>query len=304
MNIKKKINNSVKKLLNRLPYIKTLYQQSLNCCYPNGHYYSPVFSIEDVKNREAEIWKDIDKASIQGIDLQLEEQKNLVSHFYKFYIEQPFKPEKQPSVRYHFENSYYSYTDGIILYSMIRHFKPKRIIEVGSGYSSMVMLDTNELFFENQINLTFIEPFPDRLTALMKGSDKNSITLIKSKIQQVSLSVFKKLTRGDILFIDSTHVSKTGSDVNYIFFDILPVLKSGVLIHFHDVFYPFEYPKEWVLKGINWNEGYILKAFLMYNDNFKIKYFSQFLHSFHKDVFNEMPSCFKSYGSSLWIQKQ
>lgn len=303
MSIKKKIIKPIKKVLNKLPYVNTLYKQSLNCCYPNGHYYSPVFSIEDVKNREAEIWKNTGKETIHGIDMQLEEQRALVSQFNKYYEEQPFASEKQPNIRYQFENSYYSYTDGIILYSMIRHFNPKRVIEVGSGYSSMVMLDTNELFFKNKINLTFIEPFPERLSALMKPSDKNSTTLIKSNIQQVSLSVFEQLDKGDILFIDSTHVSKTGSDVNYIFFEVLPVLKSGVLIHFHDVFYPFEYPKEWVFKGINWNEDYILKAFLMYNTKFKIKYFSQYLHSFHKDIFNKMPLCFDSFGSSLWIEK-
>ena len=284
MNLKKKIIKSLKKVLNKLPYVNTLYKQSLNCNYPNGHYYSPVFSIEDVKKREAEIWKNIDKEAIQGIDLQLVEQKNLVSQFYKYYAEQPFKPEKQPSVRYQFDNAYYSYTDGIILYSMIRYFKPKRIIEVGSGYSSMVMLDTNELFFKNRIELTFIEHFPERLSALMKASDEKSTTLIKRSIQEISLSVFEVLDKGDILFIDSTHVSKTGSDVNYIFFEILPLLKSGVLIHFHDIFYPFEYPKEWVFKGINWNEDYILRAFLTYNDKFKIKYFSHYLHRFHKDV--------------------
>ncbi len=300
----KYFKGKIKEILNKLPYVKTLYKQSINCCYPNGHYYSPVFSIEDVKKREVEIWKKREVVGISGIDLKTEDQKKLIFQFTKFYAEMPFKSEKQLNIRFQFKNGYYSYTDGIILYSIIRHFKPKRIIEIGSGYSSMVMLDTNELFFNNQIDLTFIEPYPERLYSLMKEDDKNQSTVIESDVQLIPLAVFEKLEAGDILFVDSTHVSKTGSDVNYILFEILPVLKKGVLIHFHDVFYPFEYPKEWVFQGINWNEDYILKAFLMYNEKFQIKLFSEYLHKHHKEVFEEMPLCYNCAGGNLWIEKR
>jgi predicted O-methyltransferase YrrM len=191
-----------------------------------------------------------------------------------------------------------------MLYSIIRHCKPKRIIEIGSGFSSAVMLDTNELFFDNQIELTFIDPYPKRLHSLMTLIDKSKIKVINSDVQLISLDVFKKLQSGDILFVDSTHVTKTGSDVNYILFEILPILNSGVIIHFHDVFYPFEYPKEWVFKGFNWNEDYILKAFLMYNNDFEIKLFSDYLHNHHKDIFVDMPLTYKNHGGSLWIEKK
>lgn len=120
----------------------------------------------------------------------------------------------------------------------------------------------------------------------------------------VSLAVFEKLNKGDILFVDSTYVSKTGSDVNYILFEILPVLKKGVIIHFHDVFYPFEYPKEWVFQGRNRNESYILKAFLMYNESFEIKLFSEYLHRHHKEVFEDMPLCYLTAGGNLWVEKK
>ncbi|SHM64622.1 Methyltransferase domain-containing protein [Flavobacterium xanthum] len=187
---------------------------------------------------------------------------------------------------------------------MIRHFEPKKIIEVGSGYSSMIMLDTNELFFKNQIDLTFIDPNPERLYSLMKESDKNKTTVIEKDVQIIPLDIFKKLQAGDILFIDSTHVSKTGSDVNYILFEILPILTTGVLIHFHDIFYPFEYPKEWVFNGFNWNEDYILKAFLMYNEKFEIKLFSNYLHKHHKDVFKQIPLFYNDTGANLWLEKK
>jgi len=136
---------------------------------------------------------------------------------------------------------------------MIRHLSPKRFIEVGSGYSSCVVLDINELFFDNRISLTFIEPHTELLFSLIKESDKETSKIIPTDLQDVGLEVLSELCPEDILFIDSTHVSKIGSDVNHIFFEILPRLARGVYIHFHDVFYPFEYPKEWIYEGRAWN---------------------------------------------------
>lgn len=295
---------NIKTLLNKLPYIKTLYQQSLNSAHSGGHFYSPVVSIENIKKREIEIWKNVKIDGIAGINLRTEEQKSLIEKFVQYYEEIPFKPEKQNKFRYYFENDYYSYTDSIILYSFIRHFKPKRIIEIGSGFSSAVMLDTNEFFFNNQIDLTFIDPYTERLLSLITQDDLKRVKLIESDVQLTPLDVFKELQSGDILFVDSTHVTKTGSDVNYILFEILPILNSGVLIHFHDIFYPFEYPKEWVYKGFSWNEDYILKAFLMYNDKFEIKLFSEYLHKHHKEVFEKFPLSYLNFGGNLWIEKK
>ncbi|HLA55994.1 MAG TPA: class I SAM-dependent methyltransferase [Flavobacterium sp.] len=304
MAIKQKITN----FLNKLPYIKGLFNHvslfNKNSCYPAGHFYSPIISVDEIKRRQSEIWVKSDIEDIAGIDLQTAEQLDLLGHLSDYYNDMPFKAEKQPNLRYWFDNIYYSYTDAIFLYSMIRHFKPKRIIEIGSGFSSAVMLDTNELFFNSDIDMTFIEPYPQRLYSLLPDTDKKSTTIIEKDAQSVSINTFEKLEAGDILFVDSTHVSKTGSDVNYILFEILPVLKSGVLIHFHDIFYPFEYPKEWVFQGRNWNEDYIVKAFLMYNDKFKIRLFSEYLHKFHSDAFGKMPLAYKNFGGDLWIEKQ
>jgi predicted O-methyltransferase YrrM len=297
------LKETIKSLMNQLPYVRGLYKQSLNSINPNGHFYSPVISIEDVKKREADIWKNAAIDGIRGVNLRTDEQKKLVQQFATYYAEMPFQAEKQPNLRYYFENMYYGYTDGTILYSFIRHSKPKRIIEVGSGFSSAVMLDTNELFFNNQVELTFIDPYAERLFSLLTEEDKKRVTVIEKDVQTIPLSTFEQLEAGDILFIDSTHVSKTGSDVNYILFEILPTLRSGVLIHFHDIFYPFEYPKEWVFRGFNWNEDYILKAFLMYNDQFHIKLFSEYLHQHHSQVFAAMPLTYKNKGGNLWIEK-
>lgn len=301
--MKNKFKKKVINFVNRLPYIRGLYNQTLNTAFPNGHFYSPVISIENIKKRELEIWKNLDIDGIAGINLRTEEQLKLVKEFTKFYTEIPFKSQSQLNIRYYFKNGYYSYSDSIILYSIIRYFKPKRIIEIGSGFSSAVMLDTNELFFNGQIDLTFIDPYAERLFSLMSEEDKLKVKLIEKDVQLVTLDLFRMLEPGDILFIDSTHVSKTGSDVNYIMFEIIPILDNGVLIHFHDVFYPFEYPKEWVFRGFNWNEDYILKAFLMYNEKFEIMLFSDYLHKHHREIFINLPLTYLNTGGSLWIKK-
>ena len=302
MALKKRINNLIHKL--SASRNKEYSDFKKNCYYPAGHYYSPIVSVDDIKARESEIWDKGGTDGINGIDLQTEDQIELVASFKRYYAGIPFSDRKKAGTRYYFDNDFYSYTDGIMLYSMMRHFNPKRIIEIGSGFSSALMLDTNELFFNGEIKLTFIEPYPERLFSLLNDKDKKAATIIQSNVQTTPLENFSALEAGDILFVDSSHVVKTGSDVNYILFEILPILQRGVLIHFHDVFYPFEYPKAWVLMGRNWNEDYFLKAFLTNNDQFRIKLFSQYLHSHHKDVFKDMPLTYTTPGGNLWLAKR
>lgn len=304
-----------KTLLNKLPYVKKLKEEceSLrsenanfykNCAFPPGHFYSVLVPVDDIKKRENEIWPAEPPLQIPGINLETENQLELVRSFQQYYAELPFSNEKQKAIRYNYINDYFCHTDAIMLYSMMRHFKPERIVEIGSGFSSALMLDVNELFFDGSIELTFIEPFPERLFSLLKNSDTKKATIIEETLQTVKPETFEQLQPGDILFVDSTHVVKTGSDVNTIVFQILPSLKPGVFIHFHDIHYPFEYPKKWVLEGRNWNETYFLKAFLMYNSTFEIKLFNTYLHALHSDVFKTMPLCYENCGSSIWLQKK
>jgi hypothetical protein len=164
------------------------------------------------------------------------------------------------------------------------------------------MLDTREVFNQN-IDLTFIEPYPALLRSLLRDADKSNCHIIDSKVQHVPLEVFKSLQKDDILFIDSSHVSKTGSDVNYELFEILPDLNEGVIIHVHDIFYPFEYPKSWVYDGRNWNESYMLRAFLSYNSKFRIEFFVDYLSKHHRSSLQQMPLLQKENGGSLWMRK-
>jgi hypothetical protein len=298
-------------LLKKIPYFNKLYQTYIlgltlkqNSCYPPGHYYSAVPSLEAIKQRENIIWEQDLNKNISGIVLDPESQVKCISDLSVYYKDLPYGTLKKENRRYDFDNSFYSYTDGIILYSLIRHIRPNEIIEIGSGFSSALMLDINEIFFENKINLTFIEPNAERLFSLFTEKDKQTVKVINSEVQLIDKSIFKTLEQGDILFIDSSHVAKTGSDLNFILFEILPEIKRGVYIHFHDIFYPFEYPKEWIYAGRNWNEDYFLKAFLMYNTTFEIIIFSDYIHKYYAEAFSKMPLTYKNTGGSLWLRKK
>jgi len=270
---------------------------------PPGHFYSPIPCLAEVRRREVEIFGTVPR-ELPGIDLNEPGQWALLQEFKRYYRDLPFPPHKTEGWRYYYENGYYSYSDGIFLYSMLRHLRPRRLIEVGCGYSSCVILDTSERFLDRSIHCTFIEPCPERLLSLVEPGEAERLHLVRQRLQDVDLGLFAELGANDVLFVDSTHVAKVGSDVNRLFFDILPRLESGVFVHFHDVFYPFEYPKEWIYEGRAWNEDYLLRAFLQFNSAFKIQFFNAFLEHFHADWFRqEMPLCMKMPGASLWLKR-
>ncbi len=295
----------IKNFLFKLPPVKHLREEleKYKTYHPPGHYYSPVPDKEYVRKNAGRIF-DRSKNELAGIDLHKKEQFQLLETFRTFYKDLYFTNEKVGTNRYYYKNGLFSYSDAIFLHSMIRHLSPKRIIEAGSGYSSAVMLDTNEKNFNNSIDILLIEPYPVNLNKLTEGLPKH-FKMLPAFVQDVPLDTFRTLEKDDILFIDSTHVSKAGSDVNYIIFEILPVLKSGVIIHFHDVFYPFEYPQEWIEKGFAWNEDYMLRAFLMYNTEFEIVFFNTYIEQFEKQWLTEhMPDVLKNPGGGLWLRKK
>ena len=293
-------------LLNRLPYVRGLYSAvrnlQTNTRFEPGHFYSTIISVKEVAQRQQELWPEHDRP-LTGINLNTDAQVELVGELEAYYNELPFAEAPQDQTRYHYANNYFAHTDAILLYGIIRHFRPARIIEVGSGFSSCVMLDTDERFNNSSMSLTCIEPHPERLRKLLRPQDTNRLALLEMQVQDVPLSTFDELGKGDVLFIDSSHVVKTGSDVHHLLFEVLPRLKSGVLIHLHDIFHPFEYPKDWVLGGFNWNEDYFIRAFLMHNQAYRIKLFANYLHKVHPSVFANMPLCYRNRGGSLWLEK-
>jgi predicted O-methyltransferase YrrM len=295
--------NRLKKLIFSRQDLDILTKYKQNSCFPPGHFYSPIVNVESIKAKEKEIWPEIPHVPAE-IDLNAERQVELLNKFKKYYQEFPYLSAAKEELRYSLVNTFFDPLDAITLYSFIRHFSPKNIIEVGSGFSSAVMLDTNDHFNNKSVRLTFIEPYPEQLKKLFRSGDQEVSTIIEKKLQDVSLEIFASLEENDILFIDSTHVCKTGSDLNYLFFHILPVLNKGVIIHFHDVFNSFEYPREWVLGGRNWNENYLLRAFLMYNNAFKILLFNEYLfNNYYKELIGAFPFPNLTTGGSIYLLK-
>ena len=277
---------------------------------PPGHFYSPLPDIREVRVNETRIF-DETPHDLLAINMNREFQIQLVDSFSDFYGEIPFQDEKGDIGRYFLDNKFFSYGDGIILYSFLRHFQPKRIVEVGSGFSSAAMLDVNDGFLDKQLEFTFIEPFPDRLYGLLSSEDKRKTRIEVKPVQEVEEQVFTSLDANDILFVDSSHVAKIDSDVVHILFQILPRLKAGVIVHFHDIPWPFEYPKQWIEEGRAWNEAYFLRAFLQDNTNFEVLYFNSYMANCHEEllrknlpkVLNPPSSPVTLGNSSLWLRK-
>jgi predicted O-methyltransferase YrrM len=270
---------------------------------PPGHYYSCIPDMKDVLAR-AEVLFRRDVKACPGVDLREREQIRLLDCMAGYYEEQPFREDRTTGSRYYYPNGFFGIGDAIVLYALFRHFRPRRVIEIGSGFSSAAMLDTSERFLGGSVEFTFIEPHADRLLDLLRPEDSATQTIIRHPVQEVPLDVFRALEGGDVLFIDSSHVLKIGSDVQHIIFNVLPAINPGVLIHFHDVHWPFEYRRETVLKGKTWNEAYAVRAFLQFNHSYEILYFSPFMAEFHADrVRAALPLAVRDPGVSLWIRR-
>ncbi len=271
-------------------------------CVPPGHFYSPLPDMEEVERRSQKIFVPA-PTRIGGIDLRSEEQKQLLWKFEGYYSSPPFERSFNPKSRFFRPNGAFPYQDAFTLSAMIRHFKPQRLIEIGCGFSSCVILDTCEAI-SPETKLTFIEPYPELLLSRIRPSDTSRFELKKELIQDVDLKIFAELGEGDILFVDTSHVSKIGSDVNRIVFEIMPVLQKGVVVHFHDIFYPFEYAKKRLLEGVFWNEAYLLHAFLMFNQGFEILMFNDYLnHWIPEQLSAKFPLCLQEPGASIWLRR-
>jgi predicted O-methyltransferase YrrM len=269
--------------------------------FPPGHFYSPLPSAAEVAEAFA---RGGFGPPFPGIELNEEGQLARLERFAQYYADQPFPEQPAPPRRFHLDNPSYGHFDAIMLYCMLREAQPRRVIEVGSGYSSAAMLDLDEHLWKGHAAFTFIDPDMVRLRPLLREGDHARCTLIEKRVQEVPLETFAALGENDVLFIDSSHVSKIGSDVNRLYFDVLPALAPGVLIHIHDVAGNLEYPREWLDEGRAWNEQYLLRAFLMYNHAYRIELFTGWLfNTRHAWLREHMPLCARGGGGHLWLRK-
>ena len=271
---------------------------------PIGHYYSPIPSYDDLERDQQRIFA-THKRDLPGIRIDEQRMRDYLDRFAGYCSEFPYTEERDPLLRFYLDNPTYSRGDAIVLYSMLRLLTPQRVIEIGSGLSTWLMIDINERFFRNGIKLVSVDPYPERMQDGLRGDDLKHIEILPHRVQDVDLRMFADLEPNDIVFIDSTHVSKCDSDVNRIFFEILPALKPGVLIHFHDTFWPFEYPRQWLLEiGVAWNEAYQMRAFLQYNHVFEIEFFSDYVANFMRaEAEASIPVFLRGPGASIWLRR-
>ncbi len=263
------------------------------------HFYSP---IPDTQSLPPQIWEQ--PSELAGIDMNPEGQLHLLQDVFPFYrdefIQFPSSPTSEPT-EFYLNNNSFDGLDALVLYCMVRHFRPGRVIECGSGFSTLVTATAARQ--NGNTTITCVEPYPSpRLENAVK--DIKSISLVQSKAEDLPISFFQDLREGDILFIDTSHVVRIGGDVTFLFLEVIPRLAPGVVIHVHDVFFPWEYPKDWIYNELRfWNEQYLLQAFLAFNSCFRVLFANYFMEHFHRTLLRSIFSNASCAGSSFWMQR-
>ncbi len=268
------------------------------------HFYEP---IPDTRQLRESLWQK--DSEMPGMRLNESAQVELLSVFKERYAKEYDKlPEEKTEVphQYYLNNSAFISGDAQVLYSMIRHFKPRRVFEIGSGNSTYLsaqaaLVNKSE---GRDCELVAFEPYPNEV--LRRGFPGLS-RLVQTKAEDIRIEAFEALEENDILFIDSSHVVRIGNDVHYLYLDVLPRLKNGVIVHVHDIFLPSEYPKEWVKEEhYFWNEQYLFQSFMAFNDSFEVLFGSSYMSMRHPD---EMAAAMHAYEKgvtrpcSFWIRK-
>ena len=283
-------------------YCKATFQ-SKPAAFPDAHFYSPVVDTKETMERQTSIWPVSRKVS--GIDFNHKLHYEAITEWFPLHIDEFDFPTERPKNdnRFFLNNSQFGGLDARALFAFLRYWRPKRIIEVGSGYSTLLIADIRKLFLDQDLEIVCIEPYPGRR---WKADVKGITRLIEKKVQDVPFEAFDILEPGDILFIDSSHVVKTGSDVTHLYLNILPRLKRGVRIHLHDVFLPLDYPREWVItENRSWNEQYLVQALLMFSSGFRVLFGSTYASLHFPDEISLLLNQSRGplSGSSFWIER-
>lgn len=266
-----------------------------------NHYYEPLFDTSVLKKSLR------DDRNLPGIDMNRNEQLELLNQF-NFENELFSIPEnKENELEYYYNNGSFCSGDSEALYCMIRHFKPKRIIEIGSGFSSLMSLkaleDNKKADSGYNFEFTCIEPYE------MPWLEKTGVNVIRKRVEDIDTAfIGDHLDENDILFIDSSHIIRPQGDVLFEYLEILPILKKGVLIHIHDIFTPKDYLDEWIKENNwMWNEQYLLEAFLSFNKDYKIILALNYLFHNHREIISKkFPILNKQAGrepGSIWLVK-
>lgn len=273
--------------------------------FPEGHFYSPVVDTDEAGRDSARIWPG--HLDVPGIDMQEEAHRKLLAIDFPTLLAEYVYPRTGPADEelssYYEENSQFGWLDSRSLFCLMRMIRPRQVVEVGSGYSSLLMSDVNDRFLGGNTRITCIEPYPRPF--LETGSQAGRYALVKQRVQEVDTALFDGLADGDILFIDSSHVCKTGSDVTHLFLNVLPKLAPGVYVHVHDVFLPEDYRQDWVLEeNRSWNEQYLLQALLAENPNFEVVFGSYYAYRRFPELVSAATGLPPFGGSSFWFRRR
>ncbi len=241
------------------------------------HYYDPAYRERDLPELTNLV------RSLPGINFNELEQLELLDKC-EFADELRAIPvNKMGETEFGYLNEMYSYGDSEMLYNMIRINKPRRIIEIGSGQSTLMarLAISANMQEDNAYNCEHIciEPYE------MGWLESIGVAVIRDPVEKVNLEIFDKLQSRDILFIDSSHVIRPWGDVLREFNEIIPRIASGVQVHVHDIFTPRDYPEKWLrIDRRLWNEQYLLESFLAFNSDFKIVCALNWLKNEHFDA--------------------
>jgi hypothetical protein len=245
-----------------------------------------------------ELW--IRSVSPAEVELDLDAQLALIQTLQPYVAELGDVPDEPVGPgRFHWTNDDFPRGDASMYYGLVRHLKPRRAIEIGAGWSTLVLKRAIEAN-GGGCDVTVIEPFP-RIDVL--GDLPAGWRMHEHPVQLEDLATFEALQSGDVLFYDGSHCVHTASDVNWMFFEVLPRLAAGVWIHVHDLMWPFDYPATWILdNGLSWNEQYLVQAFLMGNASYRVRLTVSMLSVARRaEVTAVFPEGLR--GGSLWLEK-
>lgn len=265
--------------------------------FPAGHFYSPVVSSTVLHEPDvSRVWPP-EPTDPPGVDMRADEQLALLRRLgaHRFPVDAQVGPHA-----YDPTNDQFPPHDAAVLYALVRLLRPARMVEIGSGWSTTVaMAAIADGALGTQ--LTCIEPHPRAFISAMAGVG-GPMTLREERVEHAPGAVFDDLGPGDILFIDSSHVAKTGSDVVHELLQVVPRLAHGVVVHVHDIFIPEDYPQGWVGAGFNWNEQYVLHALLIGNAAVRILLANRWLALRHPEAVRDALGAVDLDGSSFWFE--
>lgn len=279
-------------------------EAAIRCAHPDGHFYSPVVDPSTLDANR--VWPPDPR--LEGIQFNDRSHESILRGPFPRFMpdyDYPERLDETPELsRFYTQNSQFSWLDARALFVLLRHWQPRCMIEVGCGFSTLLSADVNRRFLDGRMSFTCIEPYP---RTFLRNGVPGVTRLIEAKVQDVSLEEFAVLQSGDILFIDSSHVAKTGSDVNFLYFEVLPRLAPGVHVHVHDIFLPHDYPRNWVIdENRSWNEQYLLRALLMHSSGFRVTFGCSYAFWRFPDLVRDAlkhPRGHAYAGGSFWFER-